>query len=133
MVIVALADFVVSVTDVAVSVTVAGLGTVPGAVKTIGVPEALVAEDKAPHVAPVHPEPESVQVTPLFAESPVTVAVKVVVALTAIVAVVCDKATEIPAGVALIVIVAEADFVPSVTEVAVTVTVAGLGAVAGAV
>jgi hypothetical protein len=42
------------------------------------------------------------------------------------------KATEIT-GAAAIVIVAEADFVLSVTEVAITFTVAGLGTPAGAV
>jgi hypothetical protein len=63
----------------------------------------------------------------------VTVAVKVVVALTATVAVVCDNATETPAAAEPIVIVAEADFVPSLTDVAVIVAVAGFGAVAGAV
>jgi hypothetical protein len=131
-VIVALADFVVSVTDVAVSVTVAGLGTLPGAVNVIGVPDALLGVDKFPHAAPVQPEPVSVQVTPLFAESPVTVAVKVVAAFKATVAVVCDSVTEIPAGV-VIVMVADPDFVPSLTEVAAIVTVAGFGTVAGAV
>jgi hypothetical protein len=66
--------------------------------------------------------------------------VKVVVAFTATVAVVCDKVTETPAegggGGAEpepIVIIAEADFVLSLTDVAVIVTVAGFGAVAGAV
>jgi hypothetical protein len=132
-VIVAAAVFVPSATDVAVRVTVAGLGIVPGAVKVIGVPDALVAADKLPHVAPLHPGPESAQLTPWFEESPVTVAVKVVVAFTGTVAVVCASDTEIPPGAAPIVIVAEADFVPSLTDVAVSVAVAGFGVVAGAV
>jgi hypothetical protein len=42
------------------------------------------------------------------------------------------RATLRPGGAAVIVIVAEAVLVVSVTEVAVTVTVAGLGGVAGA-
>ncbi|HXM16188.1 MAG TPA: hypothetical protein VN933_13175 [Candidatus Eremiobacteraceae bacterium] len=133
-VIIAIADFVVSATDVAVNVTIGGLGATPGAVYTIGVPEALVAADKPPHVAPPHSAPARVHVTPSFEGSPVTVAVKVVVAFTATVAVVCDNVTETPAGGAdePIVIVAEADFVPSLTDVAAIVTVAGFGVVAGA-
>ncbi len=63
-VMVAIADFVVSATDVAVNVTTAGLGATAGAVYTIGVPEALVADDKLPHVAALHSAPVSVQVTP---------------------------------------------------------------------
>ena len=43
------------------------------------------------------------------------------------------KATEMPGGAAVMEIVAEAVLVESVTEVAVTVTVAGLGTVEGAV
>jgi hypothetical protein len=74
-VIVALEDFVVSATEVAVRVTVAGLGTFAGPVYVIGVPEALVAVDSVPQAAPLHPAPESAQLTPLFAESFVTVAV----------------------------------------------------------
>jgi len=133
-VMVALADFEVSATDVAVSVTVAGLGNTPGAVNVIGVPDPLVADDKLPHEDPPHSEPESAQLTPLLEGSPITVAVRVVVAFTGTVAVVGATDTEIPAGVvAPIVIVAEAYFVPSLTDVAVIVTVGGLGTVAGAV
>ena len=60
---------------------------------------------------------------------------KFVVAFTATVAVACDKVTEIPAGGAAepIVIVADADFEPSLTDVALIATVGGFGAVAGAV
>jgi hypothetical protein len=74
-VIVADADFVPSATEVAVRVTVAGLGTFAGAVYVIGVPEALVVADSVPQAAPEHLAPESAQPTPLFAESFVTVAV----------------------------------------------------------
>jgi hypothetical protein len=133
-VIVALALFVVSATEVAVSVTAAGEGTAPGAVYVIAVPEALLAAESVPHVAAVHPAPMSVHVTPLFAESPVTVAVKLELLLTTTIAVGCESETATPAATPeAIVIVAEADFVPSVTDVAVMVTVAGLGTVAGAV
>lgn len=132
--IVALALFVVSATDVAVSVTVAGEGTAPGAVYLIAVPDALVAAEIIPQVAAVQPVPDSAQVTPWFAESPVTVAVKLEVPLTTTIAVVCESETATPAvAPAVIVIVAAADFVPSVTDVAVIVTVAGLGTVPGAV
>jgi F0F1-type ATP synthase assembly protein I len=132
-VIVALANFVVSATAVAVSVTVGGLGAVPGAVNVIGVPDELVAADKLPHEGPPHSEPERAQVTPLFEGWPVTVAVKVVVAFTATVDEVGAIETETPAGGEVIVIAAEADFVVSLTDVAVSVTVGGFGAVAGAV
>ena len=63
-VMVAALDFVVSVTAVAVSVTVAGFGTLVGAVYVMATPEALDAADKVPHVAPVQPAPDKVQVTP---------------------------------------------------------------------
>ena len=69
-VIVAAADLEGSATDVAVRVTVAGLGRVAGAVYVIAVPDALLATDRVPHVAPLQPAPDSVQFTPLAAESP---------------------------------------------------------------
>jgi hypothetical protein len=72
---VAVADFVASVTEVAVRVTVPE-GTEAGAVYVIEAPDALLAADSVPHVAPLQPAPESAQVTPLFALSFITVAVK---------------------------------------------------------
>jgi hypothetical protein len=75
-VIVVSADFVLSVTEVAVSVTVAGDGTLAGAVYVMGAPEALDAAETVPHAAPLHPPPERLHVTPLFCESFWTVAVK---------------------------------------------------------
>ena len=129
-VIVAVPVFVPSATDVAVNVTVAGDGTVAGAVYVIATPDALVVADSAPHVAPEHPVPASVQFTPLFCASLLTVAVKFCVKLTVTVAVVGATATEIAGS---IVIVAEKLFVPSATEVAVMLTVAGDGTLAGAV
>lgn len=74
--IVAAALFIVSVTDVAVNVTMAGLGTVGGAVYVIGAPDALELLETEPQAAPLQPAPESVQVTPLFCASFCTVAVK---------------------------------------------------------
>lgn len=73
--IVVAAVFVTSATEVAVTVTVAGLGTVLGAVYVTGAPLALLDGNTLPHAAPVQPAPDTAQVTPLFAESFVTVAV----------------------------------------------------------
>ncbi len=66
MVIVALAEDVGSVTEVAVSVIVAGLGTFAVAVYVMVAPEALNAVESVPQAMPVQPAPESVQTTPLF-------------------------------------------------------------------
>jgi hypothetical protein len=88
---------------------------------------------KVPQAAAVHPEPDSVQLTPLLAESFCTVAVKPVDCDTCTDAALGFIVTEMGAGVVVIVMVAEADLVLSVIEVALRVTVAGLGAVGGAV
>ena len=93
-------------------------------------PEALEVVDNVPHVAPEQPAPESDQFTPLFRASLLTVAVKFWVKLTCTLGVFGLTATAI-AGVT--VTVANALLVPSAMEVAVSVTVAGLGTVAGAV
>jgi hypothetical protein len=45
----------------------------------IGAPEALELAESAPHAAALQPAPESDQVTPLFAESFCTVAMKLAV------------------------------------------------------
>jgi hypothetical protein len=129
-VIVAAALFVASRTEVAVTITVAGVGTLLGAIYVIAVPEALVVPDKVPHVAPLQPAPLSVHVTPLFCASFATVAVKLCPCPVCTVAAV--GATLTPTAV-VTVIVAAHTFVPSATEVAVNVTVAGFGAPAGAV
>ena len=71
--------------------------------------------------------------TPAFALSLATVAVKAALVVAARLAGGLFSVTVIGALGAEIVMVAEADFVESVTEVAVTATVAGLGAEAGAV
>ena len=68
-VIVALADLVVSVTEVAVTVTVAGVGTAAGAVYVVGVPFAVLAALKVPHVEHGVPLCVTVQLTPAFAGS----------------------------------------------------------------
>jgi hypothetical protein len=74
-VIVAVALLLLFVTEVAVSVTVAGFGTLLGARYVIGTPDALEVADSVPQALPVHPAPDSLQVTPRFAESLRTVAV----------------------------------------------------------
>jgi hypothetical protein len=85
------ADFVPSVTDVAVSVTVAGLGTFAGALYVIAVPGALVVADNVPH--PFAVAQDTAQVTPFAALSLLTVAVKLCAALVATDAVGGDTAT----------------------------------------
>ena len=74
MVMVALAVTRESVTEVAVSVTVPGVGAAEGAVYVMGAPEELEEAERVPQAAPVQPEPESVQVTPWFCVSFWTVA-----------------------------------------------------------
>jgi hypothetical protein len=93
---VAEADFVPSLIDVAVNVTVAGLGTAAGAVYVIAVPEALVVADNDPHPPAV--AHDATHVTPFAALSLLTVAVKLCVALGATVAVVGATVTAIPEG-----------------------------------
>jgi hypothetical protein len=131
-VIVAAAVFVPSATDAAVSVTEAGVGTAAGAVYVIGVPEALVAAESVPHVAPLQPPPDSVQLTPLFPASFATVAANDVVVLMGTVAEVAERVTETTVAAATV-IAATAVLVASAIAVAVSVSVAGLGVAAGAV
>ncbi len=128
-VIVADADFVLSATDVAFSVMVAGVGTDAGAVY---VADVVVTFVSVPHVAPEQPVPERDHVTPLFWESFCTAALKFAAVETCTESVVGLTETEIGAGPAVIVKAAVADFVPSVRDVAFSVTVAGDGTAAGA-
>jgi hypothetical protein len=132
-VIVAEPTFVPSVTLFAVSVTVAGLGTAAGAVYVTAPPEALVVAERVPHVTPLQPVPESVQLTPLFRVSLVTVAVNACVPTPACKLCVPGETATTITGAAETVIVALAFRVPSATEVALIVTVAGTGMLAGAV
>jgi len=132
-VIVAVPVLVPSATEVAVKVTVAGLGTLTGAVYVIAAPDALDGAESIPQVAPAHPAPESVQFTPLFCGSLVTVAVNALVPMPACTLVGVGATITVIAGGAVTVMVAALDFVAPVTEVAVSVTVAGLGTLAGAV
>jgi hypothetical protein len=92
----------------------------------------VVVADSVPHGAPLQP-PDNAQVTPLVALSFATVAVKFALVPTGTLAVVCDRVTLIGAAAAVTVIVADETFVPSATDVAVSVTLGGLGTLVGAV
>jgi hypothetical protein len=132
-VIVALATLLPSATEVAVNVTVAGEGAAPGALYVIATPDLLVLEDNVPHVFPEQPAPVNVQFTPLFCASFCSVAVKDCVPTSACTLLAVGETATTIAGAVVTVIVAAADFVPSATEVAVSVTLAGEGTLAGAV
>src|SRR5437016_180470 len=125
----ALADFVVSRTDLAVSVTVGLAGTAAGAVYVTVV---AVCPDSAPHVgAQLLPDWVRLQVTPWFAGSLATDAVNCLAVETFSEALVGEIVTD-TCDVAVTVIVAVADLVLFETEVAVNVIVAGLGKIGGA-
>jgi hypothetical protein len=96
-VIVADADFVPSLTDVAINVAVAGFGTAAGAVYVTALPEALVVADNEPH--PFAVAQDNAHVTPFAALSLLTVAVKLCVPPTATDAVVGATVTPIAPGV----------------------------------
>jgi len=85
-----------------------------------------------PHAAPEQPLPNTLQLTPLFRESFCTVALNPVDCDTCTNAEVGFAVTEIGGGGVVMVMIAEADLVLSAIDVACNVTVAGLGAVAGA-
>jgi hypothetical protein len=129
----AAAVLLVSATDVAVSVTTAGAGTLAGAVYVIAAPDALDVADSVPQVAPEQPAPVSVHVTPLFWESLVTAAVKVVVCVVCTEAVDLFSVTVIAGAAAVTVTCAAALLLASATDLAVSVTTAGVGTLAGAV
>ena len=85
-----------------------------------------------PQAAPLQPVPDTVQLTPLFPESFCTVAVKPVDCDTCTDVDVGFTVTEIGGGGVVMAMIREADLVLSAIDVACSVTVAGLGAVAGA-
>jgi hypothetical protein len=115
------ADFVLSATEIAFTVTVAGFGTAPGAVYNPDV-------EIVPTVALPPVTLFTCQVT-LVLLVLLTVAVNCCVPLVATEAVAGETATE----TGLIVTVAEADLVESATDVAFTVTVVVFATVVGAV
>jgi hypothetical protein len=122
MVTVAVANLVLSATLVARTVTVFGDGATEGAAYK-------PVTEIVPQAAPVQPVPVTVHVTAVFVV-PVTVAVNCCAPPARTETFVGLTVTETTAR---IVTVAEADFVGSATLVAVTVTVFGVGASAGAV
>lgn len=121
MVTVADADFDVSMVDVAVTVTVAGFGTVVGAVYTPVV-------EMVPQALPVQPAPLTVQVT--LVGRLLSVALNCCWCPATTFAVVGKIETD--TGERMVTI-ADADLVGSAVRIAVMVTVGGCGAVAGAV
>ena len=118
---VAAPDFVGSACDVAVTVTVAGFGTVVGAVYR---PPLVIV----PHAAPLQPAPERLHVTVVLFV-PVTVAVNCCWPAVGTWALLGETATL----TTTMVTVAVADFVGSAFEVAVTLTADGVGTLVGAV
>jgi hypothetical protein len=118
------ADFVVSATDVAVIVAEDGLGTVAGAAYR-------PADVIVPQEFPTQPVPLTFQVTPVLLV-PVTLAENCCCPPTASVARVGVTVTE-TLTTAWTVTVAVPTTAESASEVALTVTVLGLGTVAGAV
>jgi hypothetical protein len=97
------------------------------------VADVVVTLVSVPHVAPEHPAPERDQVTPLFCESFCTEAVKLADVETCTEVEVGLTETTMGRAAAVIVTVAVFDFVGSETEVALIVTEAGEGTLAGAV
>ena len=85
-----------------------------------------------PQAAPEQPLPNTLQLTPLFKESFCTVAVKLADCDTCTDAEAGFTVTEMGGGGVVMAMVAEADLVLSAIDVACSVTVAGLGALAGA-
>ena len=118
----ALADLVLSATEVAVTVTPDGFGTVPGAVYS-------PAGEIVPHDAPLQPVPARLHVTLVFVE-PVTVAVNCCVFPAATSTVAGEILT---ATGATIVTVAVANVVGSAAKATLTVTRGGVGIALGAV
>ena len=89
--------------------------------------------ESVPQAAPLQPEPERLQVTPLFCESFCTVAVKLCDCPVCTDALVGDTLMLTGGGGTVMVMVAVAVLVASATDVAVSVTIAGFGTPVGAV
>jgi hypothetical protein len=97
------------------------------------VTEVVVAPLRVPQLLPLQPDPANDHVTPLFCESFATDAVNAAVPMLACTFELPGEIETETTGLAVRVIVAAALFVVSVTEVAVSVTVTGLGTAPGAV
>lgn len=97
-------------------------------------PDVLVVGETEPQVVAVQAVPamDSVQFTRLFCASFCSVAAKVCVAFTCTFEVGGETVTAIAGGGAIVMVTLD-DLVPSETEVAVRVTVGGVGGVVGAV
>ncbi len=95
----------------------------------IGPPESEEKAESVPQTVPLQPEPDSAQVTPLFWASLLTVAVKFWGWLVCTLAI---AGATLTATGGVTVMVATELLVVSATEVAVSMTVAGLGTVEGA-
>jgi hypothetical protein len=128
-VIVAAAVFVPSATEVAVKFTAFGEGAFAGAAY---VTEVAVTFDSVPHVPPLQPFPERLQVTPLFCASFVRLAVKFCAPMPACTLAVAGESTTEMEG-AVSVTVAVAVFAVFACAIAVIVTIALLGITEGAV
>jgi hypothetical protein len=122
-------DFVASAIDVAVTIAVEGDGTLAGAVYVV---VKVVVPERMPQDGPLHPEPLKAHVTPWPLGSFATVALNCWVRFTETVRDAGETVTVIGGGV-LIVTRSVTDFVLSLREVAVMLTVEGVGAVGGAV
>ena len=93
----------------------------------------MVTPLSVPHDVPLQPAPDRDQATPLLWGSFVSVALNTLVPIPACTLAVVGETVTMIADAVVKVIVAVLDFVPSRLDVAVSVTVAGLGRVAGAV
>lgn len=98
----------------------------------MAVPDTLELLESVPQAAPLQPDPERLQLTPLLCESFCTVAVKVCDCPVCTDALAGDTLTLTGGGGTVIVMVAVAVLVASATDVAVSTTIAGLGTPAGA-
>ena len=125
---VAPADFVLSLTEVAVSVTVVATGMVAGELYVVGLPLEVAAGDTEPQVEQAAEAWLRVQLTPALAESFPTVAVNGREELSGIRALTGETETVIAGTVTEAVAVAPL----KATEVAVTVTARSAGGGAGA-
>jgi len=130
-VIVAAADFVKSATDVAVTVTSAGSRRLAGAVYVMGAPDLLKIAESLPQERPPQPAPPSLQITPLVPSLFATVAVTVSIWPNSTEEASGETVTDSAGDVTRI--VAAADFVLSVTDVAVRVISVDGGRAEGAV
>ena len=99
----------------------------------IAAPDSLVSDDSVPQACSLQGAPSNVQLTPLCCSSSWMKALKVWLAPVTKVAFVIGAVATISPASGVIAIVVEEDFVKSAMEMAVRVTSAGSGRLAGAV